>query len=135
MRALLEYARPGIASMFDSFGLRDALRGSVGSDVRWGVALRRRSTLAVAVDDERSYAFLHAYAAYRCGYRAAPLYTSKLADLFLGIGHGFSPNLAATFEDIHVHFPGGGTGMSGFTVSVGRGGRVSRNPALNGASL
>jgi hypothetical protein len=66
-----------LSPLCDGTGLRDAIRAAMAVE-RGGferLELPRRTNLAVAIDEERSYAWLHAYTAYRFGFRAQAVTT------------------------------------------------------------
>lgn len=102
--------------LFDASGLRDWVRDrmhkvdEIGTDLAY---LPRRRVTAVTLDEERNYSTLHAYTAYRFGFRGIPVWSRQLASAYLGsaaahrqVRHGL------TIEDIYVSFPDGGSGYS-----------------------
>lgn len=100
--------------LFDPQGLRDWVRGVAASgehsitDVNY---LSRREQFAISLDDEIAYSSLHAYTAYRFGYRAADINSSSLAKRILGKDSP-ATQLKLAFEDIYVNFADGPRGMS-----------------------
>jgi len=77
--------RMRVSFLFDGSSLRDSIRGAMGADdSKQRVILPRREKLAVAVDEEKSYAWLHAYTAYRFGFRAQVVTTFGGMKRFLG---------------------------------------------------
>jgi hypothetical protein len=93
--------------LFDGAGLRDNIRRQMQNVVAY---LPLRSELAVAIDDEDAYALLHAYSAYRFGFRAVPIGTGSLADLlFSKRKKDQAPPLdcdaTLTIEDLYISFP------------------------------
>jgi len=109
--------RPEQSALFDGSGLRDWVRQRTvehSETKRDGFYLPRRTQLALALDEETPYAFLHAYTAYRFGFRAAAVTTAAVASHFLcaeppspGV-----PDPELIFEDIYVNLPDGEHGMS-----------------------
>lgn len=75
LKAALEtVSHKRLSPLCDSTGLRDAIRRTIDGK-RVGVELPCRTDLAIAVDEERSYAWLHAYTAYRFGFRSLAVTT------------------------------------------------------------
>ena len=103
--------KPRRDPLFDATGLRNYVR------CRNKILLPLRSKRAAAIDEETSYAYFHAYAAYRFGYCADAVRSWALMDHLFGSaahtmrkklgkgdaegGHGF----ALLFEDINLNFP------------------------------
>lgn len=94
--------------LFDPTALRNCIRERAASGQDTSIDARYlplRMDRAIALDEERSYATLHAYAAYRFGYCAETLTTFEVAQRTLsGSCDGLSPP-ALVFEDICVNFP------------------------------
>jgi hypothetical protein len=101
LREILEtIMRVGSPALCDGTGLRNAIRMVMdGRDEALG--LPRRSEFAIAVDEERSYAWLHAYTAYRFGYRAYAVTTYAGMQWVLNPPH---PQPTVIFEDYFLHF-------------------------------
>lgn len=79
---------PSSPPLCDPTGLRNFIRSRIKSEAKKQnrqtyeyVPLRPK--LAVALDDEKSYAYLHAYTAYRFGFRAVPAYSYHTAYYYL----------------------------------------------------
>jgi len=93
--------------VFDGSGLREWIRKRMRDDPntrRDGAHLPKREKLAVSFDEESDYAYLHAYTAYRFGFRAAALTTKAHADCVLGTSSKYDvPKL--TFEDLFLNLP------------------------------
>nr|VFK10101.1 MAG: hypothetical protein BECKLPF1236A_GA0070988_100327 [Candidatus Kentron sp. LPFa]VFK26092.1 MAG: hypothetical protein BECKLPF1236C_GA0070990_100306 [Candidatus Kentron sp. LPFa] len=111
--------QPQQTPLFDGAGLRDWVRerakdakGTDGTkkDTRY---LPRREQLAIAMDEETDYANLHAYTAYRFGFRALAISGREAADAVLGrnpFPQWGTPDLV--LEDLFLNFPSGGHGLS-----------------------
>nr|VFJ45705.1 MAG: hypothetical protein BECKDK2373C_GA0170839_101231 [Candidatus Kentron sp. DK] len=116
---LFNLFQPQQAALFDGAGLRDWVRqcakdakGSDGTkkDARY---IPRREQLAIAMDEETDYANLHAYAAYRFGFRALAISGREAADAVLGkkpFPQWGTPDLV--LEDLFLNFPTGDHGLS-----------------------
>jgi hypothetical protein len=109
---------PVYSPLFDGTGLRAHVRritaqhAIVSEDARrhevapW---IPQRNSWAVAIDDEPMYAYLHAYVAYRHGYRAFAVHSLDLADALLQGNertcrwHLGEPHLS--LEDYYLGFP------------------------------
>jgi hypothetical protein len=87
----------GLTSLFDSTGLRDTIREAISLDFN----LPRRHQLAIAIDDERNYSWLHAYTAYRFGFRAQAISTLSGMDGLLNKPY---PEPTLIFEDYFLQF-------------------------------
>lgn len=124
--------------LFDPTGLRDWVREQTGKSLTardWSNSskthgdtsyLPRRQESAVAIDDESAYSYLHAYTAYRFGFRASPICTFTLANELLHkttenngviknenvdeLVQAWPPRII--FEDIHLNFADGKPGLS-----------------------
>lgn len=109
---------PQQPALFDGAGLRDWVRERIRDHRETGrdtAYLTKRSTLALGVDEETDYAYLHAYSAYRFGFRAFPVASRAEASLLLGAKRRrrFPPaKLEIIFEDIFLSFPDGEQGLS-----------------------
>jgi len=101
--------------LFDFSGLRDFLLGkakigkargpedNTGHDI--APYIPRRIERAAALDDEKSYAYFHAYAAYRYGFRSLPVLTDALARELFDESGSLSEGLTLCFEDIFINYP------------------------------
>ncbi len=98
--------------LFDGDGLREHVRErarqSKGNDAGF---IPKRKKLAIALDDETSYGYFHAYAAYRFGFRTHAVVSERLAlDLLRKedkrkkdrISNG---ELGLSIEDLYLNFP------------------------------
>lgn len=98
------------ADLFDGDGLRDWVKGRMVDASSRTHFIPRRSSLALALDEECAYAELHAYSAYRFGYRAKMITTMCDANRLLQrqpIDDPETPELV--FEDIFASFADAGT--------------------------
>lgn len=93
--------------LFDPSGLRASIRGALGASVHpgdRGYQLCRKS-VALAIDEEREYAQLAGYAAYRAGYRVWASASWRSFE-YLWAWEGVEvPELRASFEDLYLSFP------------------------------
>lgn len=100
---------PSHDPLFDGMGLRLhvctlARRASQGKEEPEWIPVRER--WCVAVDDETSYAYLHAYVAFRHGYRAFAVTTETLADYCLDDADvPCLGGLDLALEDVFLGFP------------------------------
>ena len=100
---------PAVQPLFDGSGLRQWVKGralaTLKAETR-GHHLPSRQTLALATDDEPSYAYFYAYAAYRFGYRARVVDTEAEFVRLLGEeGSAKEDDLALSLEDLFLNFP------------------------------
>jgi hypothetical protein len=117
--AILTLNRTGYCSLFDAAGIRNDIRETMKSDadLRQRVRLPVRPKLAVALDEEAGYAHLHAYTAYRFGFRSHVITTMGGMKAFLRIQIPeqnrtaetielpTTPKPSLVFEDLFLHFP------------------------------
>ncbi len=106
--------RPAQSSLFDGAGLRDWVRQQMQDHKESAdqmAYLPRRIQLAVALDEETDYAQLHAYVAFRFGFRGLPLSTKSQAVAVLGSSSAWKVPTVA-FEDIFLNLPDAGHGYS-----------------------
>lgn len=103
--------------LFDGTGLRNSIHVAIDAD-RGHEQLPRRNDLAVAIDEERSYAWLHAYTSYRFGFRAQAVTTYAGMQRVTGDRNIKSPGyqadentpdsqLTLVFEDYFLQFSDG----------------------------
>jgi hypothetical protein len=112
----------GYVSLLDGSGLRSSIRNAIGSSILKQTELREltsRTWFAVAMDDEPNYALLHAYVAYRFGFRSIPVETFKLAKQMFAASWDTTetetcrnPNIKLVFEDVFLDFSDGPQGLS-----------------------
>lgn len=105
--SLLTVLRVNRDPLMDYTGLRNLIRKQIRKESRIASYIPVREKLSVALDDEIPYAYLHAYAGYRNGFRSLPITREALAlELF-----GQQPSLQLpsglmlTFEDIYLSYP------------------------------
>jgi hypothetical protein len=100
--------RSGYDPIFDGTSRRDSVRALMMAKAAY---LPRRERLAIALDDEISYAQLHAYVAYRFGFRSVAISTAALGNIWLKQLSGDTKNtrLELTMEDLYLSFPDLGT--------------------------
>lgn len=111
----------GYTPLFDGSGLRNSIRAvirSAAAGTSYAADLSIRRQCAAAIDDEINSSLLHAYTAYRFGFRSIPVSTLRLAKhLFDTKGRGGQP-IHVVFEDIFIQFPDGNQSLS--TLSADR---------------
>lgn len=100
--------KAGFSPLFDPAGLRNFIRrqlrnGPGGTPDSQVLGIPLREEQAAAVDDEAGYSFLHAYAAYRFGYRTHVVTTAELLRRLFASDSPFRMSLV--FEDIFLNFP------------------------------
>jgi len=106
--------QPWQTPLFDGSGLRDWVRNCAKSsdakNSRSDAAyLATREQLAIAIDEESDYAYLHAYTAYRFGFRAMALTHWRAVEATLGKNATVPiDKLSITLEDLYLNFPDGG---------------------------
>ncbi len=113
LRTALEMVAGGFNPLFDGTGVRGALirKRNPNSSYRYN-----RKDMAVTIDEERHYAELTAYTAYRFGYRTYPVATARSARQILGVKTKAQlPSIAGAdvssdssvivFEDGDIQFP------------------------------
>ena len=93
----------GFSPLFDFYGLRNSIRNNIKKteDVK-AEYLRIRESLAAAIDEERSYAYLHSYLLYKLGYRSLPVTTMKM---MREVFRENNNEIALVFEDMFLNFP------------------------------
>lgn len=94
-------------ALFDGSALREWVKSRIRmapDTERDGKHLPKRQDLAVGLDEESDYAHLHAYTAYRFGFRAAALTTKAQADFILKSDSSYQqPKIV--FEDLFLNLP------------------------------
>lgn len=113
IKMALDLLEGGFNPMFDGTGVRGALIQTHQPNSAYPYY---RDDVAVTIDEERHFAELIAYTAFRFGYRAYPISTARLAQRILNVdAKAKLPSLAGTqvspdatlivFEDGFVEFP------------------------------
>jgi hypothetical protein len=97
---LTQFTKIGLSPLCDGTGLRDTIRMIISRGDE-GITPPRRSNLALAIDEERSYAWLHAYTAYRFGFRAQAITSYMGMEWAL---NNPNPLPLVVFEDYFLHF-------------------------------
>lgn len=94
----------GFSALFDPTGLREMLRRAIWvSSFGDVVPFPERQELAVALDDEKPFAYFNALAAYRAGLRVWVLPTWRIMESVLQ-GTGYR-TFGLIFEDLYLNFP------------------------------
>lgn len=75
---------PDYDPLFDLTGLRQYILRMASADVKANHFMPIRESWSAALDDEPSYAYLHALAAYRNGFRSVPVVTFRTAKALFG---------------------------------------------------
>jgi len=97
-----------ISSLCDPMGLRNEIRAKIKTqygDRGDGAAVPLRTKVAVAIDDEESYALMNAYAAYRFGFKSWAVRTLATLSWLAGKNGALSGKLDLVFEDLYLSFP------------------------------
>ncbi|MCX7176038.1 MAG: hypothetical protein NT159_19365 [Proteobacteria bacterium] len=106
---LVSLLEPAAADpLFDPTGLRDWVRARTGeglNNANDDLKLPRRQQLAAAIDEERPYAYLHGYTAYRFGCRADVVSTWTLMKDRFGKADGEPHGYWLLLEDMSLNFP------------------------------
>jgi hypothetical protein len=105
---------PDQSALFDGDGLRDWVRWRASEETKGDaryLSRRKENQVAFSLDDESRYSYLHAYTAYRFGFRAVAINSTALAAHLLG-QNVLSPIPLLVFEDIYISFIDGKRGMS-----------------------
>ncbi len=110
LRDFVKHAGGTQAFLFDPSGLRSYVKEKINRSLHNGrlpdgkadTIPCQRKVLAAAIDEEPSYAFFHAYTAYRFGYRA---HAVTLYDQFCDLFQTTQNEIKLVFEDIYLFFP------------------------------
>jgi hypothetical protein len=90
-------------TLFDASGLRDYVRQKAYSDGPGGNGTKPAAA-AAAIDEERAFAYFHAYAAYRFGYRAEAVSTWHHMKRLFNSGTDEPHKFELLFEDVNLAF-------------------------------
>jgi hypothetical protein len=100
---------PALNPLMDGTGLRERVRKIAKKADFNGKKpagfLPKRKQWAVAIDDEKAYAFFNAFVAYRNGFRAIAINRRAQAAALFGEKATCPTDLALAFEDIFLNFP------------------------------
>jgi hypothetical protein len=99
LEKLLQRSASDFCPLFDAGALRHLIRQGLEQSPN---KLPLRAELAAAIDEEQSYAFFHAYTAYRFGFRCQVIMTMAGMTEFLKKP---VPQPLLVFEDVFLHFP------------------------------
>lgn len=97
--------------LFDGTGLREWVRTKIRAEGSESLEkanyLPIRKNIAIAIDDERSYAYFHCYTAYRYGFRTFPIIKESSLNRLLGEDGSLCENdqLRLSIEDLFLNFP------------------------------
>lgn len=109
-RAAIRLHQDGFVPLFDATGLRNIVRKNMKlqpASERDCRTIPIRKQQAVAIDEENSYAYFHAYTAYRFGFRGHVVTTSTMMETRL-FGASSTVDFGlnfVTFEDLYLKFP------------------------------
>lgn len=103
--ALLSLHPVGFSPLFDPGGFREHLKRRYYEDnaAPWPL----RHGLCLAIDEERTYALMHAYSAYNNGLRALPVTSLSFMETLLrppALLESYDP-FTLTIEDLNLEFP------------------------------
>lgn len=109
---LMEYsdyytlAKNGLVPLFDPSGFRNAIRYLIKERTAHEAPdLQIRTLDAFAIDDEKSYAFFHAYTAYRFGFCSHVVTSHGMMKYLFGSSDDFECTIPRVlFEDLYLHF-------------------------------
>lgn len=93
--------------LFDPCGLRNTIRMNMTTQENQPnrstvFGIPHREAQAVAIDDESSYVYMNAYAAYRFGYRAWGINSWEILEKLMGRE---GEQIDLVFEDLYLSFP------------------------------
>jgi hypothetical protein len=95
-------SRSGLCPLFDPTGIRNRIRvACLGQEMHQ--LPRRSGEVAAAIDDERDYALLYGFVAYRHGYRCHIVTTSCMMESLFSRSATMPVNFV--FEDLFLNFP------------------------------
>lgn len=103
--SIIKLHQRDFSTLFDGTGLRDSIRQRIKQN-KEAAPIRTRPKIALAVDDEKAYAFFNAYTAYRFGLRSHAVCSHELLQHLAGES---SPrqedDVEVVFEDVYLKFP------------------------------
>ena len=98
--------------LYDPFGFRQSLRNAINDNQIWhkiyNIVIRDK--LAAAIDEEKEYAYLHGYIAYKLGYRCFIVSSMRLFEKLFSNrkedqNRNWPLNIELTFEDMFLNYP------------------------------
>jgi len=98
--------------LYDPFGFRQSLRNAINDNQIWhkiyNIVIRDK--LAAAIDEEKEYAYLHGYMAYKLGYRCFVVTSMRLFEKLFSNrkedqNRNWPLNIELTFEDMFLNYP------------------------------
>jgi hypothetical protein len=105
--ALMSIHDAQYAALFDPANLRNSIRESMRMphDGMSAPYLPVRREVAAAIDEEEPYSYLHAYTAYRFGFRSHAVSTFQMASALFGKAPPFrKETVSLLFEDFYLNF-------------------------------
>jgi len=107
LKKIMEYRQANYTPLFDPAGLRNLIRLKIknllGKEQQsYAEALRLRKYIAAAIDEEPASAFMHAYLAYRFGFRTIAVTTEEMMKK---IFENSSISVKLLLEDLFLNFP------------------------------
>jgi hypothetical protein len=106
LEEIIDYAQLVYEPLFDPAGLRNIIRQNIEQKEKKEKGIPLRYSLAASIDDEISYAYMHAYTAYRLGFRSHMVTTHNYMKRILGEKNNMGFNsIQLTFEDLFLNFP------------------------------
>ncbi|MGD2086609.1 MAG: hypothetical protein PVH61_10530 [Candidatus Aminicenantes bacterium] len=108
LEEIFDYDQQVYEPLFDPAGLRNIIRKNIERKEKKERGIPMRYSLAASIDDEISYAYMHAYTAYRLGFRSHMVTTHNYMKRILGKDDntGLLP-IKLTFEDLFLNFANG----------------------------
>lgn len=97
--------REGFVPLFDPTALRNRIRGVIVRNENKHKDVPIRTRQAAAIDEEKSYAYLHAYTAYRFGFRSHVVTSENMmSHLFSNAPKTNLGDNFLLFEDLYLQF-------------------------------
>jgi hypothetical protein len=98
---LLENHTKGYRTLFDPSGFRAWLKHNIKTNLDGKKRPFSLPPLSASIDEEHAYAYLHAYIAYRMGYRCYPVTTLEIFKTL----NDTAKKIDLLFDDIFINFP------------------------------
>jgi hypothetical protein len=102
--AILRLHMQEFTPLFDPTGLRDLIRRRIRMH-RNAPRVPLRAHVALALDDEKAYAYFHGYASYRFGFRSQIVSSHGLLRHLFGSAADKQREMRVAFEDVFLNFP------------------------------